>query len=84
MWMPEILHQENDPECLRQAIEALQALGHQIRRPSPYQLKVGRTNFWPTTGVIAIDPGLVQSGRGLSAFLEILAEEGPPIFEVKL
>lgn len=54
-----------------------------IRRPAPYQLKVGTLNFYPTSGKITVDQGAEGRSvrclpeRGLAAFAHALGWPTP-------
>ena len=66
------LHHDNDSDGMRHAIERIKEEGFMLHRPSPYHLKVGTANFYPTTGKITIDPTVVHPARGVGAYLKLL------------
>jgi len=45
----------NDAPEMKQAIDMLEKLGVAFRRPTRWQLKVGRISFYPQKGTIFID-----------------------------
>lgn len=63
---------------MAEAIGALEQLGYRPHRPSPYQLKIGEFNFWPSTGRITIDPDRKYPERGLYAFQDLIRQHQPP------
>lgn len=59
------------PEMLK-SIHALEVRNVAYTRPTRYQLKVGRLNFWPGRGTIVEDEiGRLES-TGLDAFLSLV------------
>jgi hypothetical protein len=59
------------PEITR-AMEWAQAKNIPLRRPSPYQLKVGRLNYWPTKGTLIFDGERAMPRRGFEAFKQLV------------
>lgn len=59
-------------ECC-ETIHVLEALGVSFRLTSPSHIKIGKVNFWPSTGKIFIDgtPGALKE-RGLAALLPLI------------
>ena len=69
----------NDPDKMRDAIEALNAEGVRFSRPTQYQLKVGDINFYPGTGRIFRDgEDKAWEQQGLSALISYLREKRSP------
>lgn len=67
---------DDDSLEMRDAVFALVRLGLRVRRPSPYQLKIGKLNFYPGKGTIYPDNRVTMIERGLDHFIRIaLAEE---------
>lgn len=69
--MKNIIRPEDTPE-LRRQLESLAALGFSVRRPSPWHVKVGPVNFFPTTGRVTTDPNIKHEQRGFDYFLKII------------
>jgi hypothetical protein len=70
------LRRPTDNAEMRAAINWLEKQGHFVRRPTPWQLKVGCINFYPHTGTIFCD-GDSESlpHRGLAALQELLERD---------
>jgi hypothetical protein len=68
------LYRDGDGREMKFAIKTLVELDVCITRPSPYQLKIGDINYYPSTGRITLDPAIVHDGRGLDALLDLLEE----------
>jgi hypothetical protein len=68
------LYRDGDGREMKFAIKKLAELEVCIIRPSPYQLKIGDINYYPSTGRITLDPTIVHDGRGLDALLDLLEE----------
>ena len=66
------LFRAQDSERIRDEIEAIQATGANIFRPTDFQIKVGRYNYYLTTGRISIDGEGPYPRIGIEAFLEML------------
>lgn len=66
------LYLPNDTADVRNAIKLITDAGYDLVRPSPYHLKVGPANFYPTTGRVTLDPTTVHPVRGTQAFLDLL------------
>lgn len=50
----------------------IEAAGFRVHQCSPYHLKYGEFNLWPTSGKITIDPATRHPERGVDAFIELL------------
>jgi hypothetical protein len=73
------LFYDTDTPAMIESIERLRELKYFIRRDDRIALKLGRVNFWPSTGTITIDgEGRHVGGRGLDDLLALLAERFPP------
>jgi hypothetical protein len=73
------LFYDTDTPAMIEAIEKLRELKYFIRRGDRITLKLGRVNFWPSTGTITIDgEGRYDGGQGLDDLLALLAERFPP------
>src|SRR5450830_1889328 len=62
----------NDHRMLVREIRKLQELGYKMTRPSPHHLKIGSTNYFPSTGTITTYPCYRHIERGFEALLRIL------------
>jgi hypothetical protein len=70
------LRRPADTEEMTAAINWLEKQGHFARRPTPWQLKVGRINFYPHTGTIFCDGDSEPlPHRGLAAFQKLLERD---------
>lgn len=67
------LSQSGDHPTMLAAVVRLTAAGHTPSRTSPYQLKCGLINFYPTRGTIHLDGGPRLNVKGLTVLLELLA-----------
>ena len=61
-----------DPPELRRQLEDLVERGFSVRRPSPWHVKVGPVNFFPTTGRVTTDPNIKHEQRGFDYFLKVI------------
>lgn len=69
------LHQDGDSQAMTTAVNQLVELKVKLRRPSPYQLKVGCWNFWPDKETIQRDSQCSAPERGLQAFIQKLQND---------
>lgn len=58
------------PEITR-AVKWAQTKNIPLRRPSPYHLKVGSLNYWPTKGTLIFDGQRAMPRRGFEAFKQL-------------
>jgi hypothetical protein len=74
------LRQPGDTAAMREAVDALTAANHTVRRTSKYQLILDHGfNFWPSTERIHRDgDNEARPERGLQALLRLLAQEARP------
>ena len=66
------LRRAGDSPRMREAIDQLEALCVTLYRPTDYQLKVGKLNFYPDKGTIQFDACPALAERGLHAFLALI------------
>jgi hypothetical protein len=64
-------HDELSPGMI-EAMRALDSHGLIFRRTSKHQLKIGRFNFWPSTGAITEDDYGRRSERGLGDLINVI------------
>lgn len=62
---------EDSPKLVTQ-IEKLEKLGYNVCRCSPFHVKIGPYNWFPTTGKITIDPQSRHPEKGFDALLRLL------------
>jgi hypothetical protein len=55
-----------------EAMRALDSRGIDFRQTSKHQLKIGRFNFWPSTGAITEDEYGRRSERGLDDLINVI------------
>lgn len=58
-----------------EALKALHAAKFWTDTPNPYQIKVGRFNYYWTKGTITIDGGPKVYEKGLNAFIQLLKDD---------
>lgn len=64
-----------DPTCFNNVNDMLEAMGVRYWRPTPHQLKIGKINYYPTSGSIHIDGhSKPQPKRGLDALQTLLLD----------
>jgi hypothetical protein len=68
----EWLARPGDSDETRNEIAELLARGFRVSRPTHFQLKIARFNYYPNTGRITIDPCHRHSKRGFDALIELL------------
>lgn len=69
------------PDCslnpkMAEALAALKQYNIRFDQPSPHQIKVGRFNFYPSSGKITVDGVGKVAEKGLDIFLEALRKYG--------
>jgi hypothetical protein len=63
---------QQDSEELRKQIRDLIKRGYSVRRPSPFHIKIGSVNYYPSRGKVTVDPTQKITGTGYDALLEAL------------
>ena len=66
------LFREQDSVRIRDEIKAILATGANVFRPTDFQVKVGRRNYYLTTGRIFIDGEGSCQCRGIEAFVKMI------------
>lgn len=70
------LRQPGDSKAFNNANDMLESLGVHYRRPDPSHFKIGKINYYPSTGRTHIDGHRkAQSKRGLEALKLLLNDE---------
>lgn len=69
------------PDCslnpkMAEALAALKTYNVRYDQPSPHQIKVGKFNFYPSSGKITVDGVGKVAEKGLDIFLEALRKYG--------
>lgn len=66
-------NQPNDPQSMKEAIDALNKLGVPFQRPTLYQLKIADLSYYPGRGTIFRDGSQkAMTENGLDALLFII------------
>lgn len=68
------LHRPNDPSAMTEAINWFLARGLRVRRVSPFQLKFGRLNYYPTQGTMNYDSQERLRSNGLKGLEYVLCK----------
>ena len=68
--------QSTDSDAMTVTKQTLDGLRVEYDEKSPYHIKVGYVNFYPTRGTVNIDGQCRYKNRGLQFFLEVLRREG--------
>ncbi len=69
-------HFEIEDFGMSEAIERLREAGIRFQQPTPYQLKVGLLNFYPSTGRITLDGGGGKKGQDIDDFIDRARKAG--------
>jgi hypothetical protein len=68
--------QPGDSKAFNNANDMLESIGVRYSRPTRYQLKIGKINYYPATGKTHIDGySKAQSKRGLEALKALLLDQ---------
>lgn len=68
---------KGDGDRITKQIRLLLSRKYEVRRPSPFQIKVGPVNFFPTTGKVTTDPYTKHTQNGFDYFLEVIENQIP-------
>ncbi|RTL50068.1 MAG: hypothetical protein EKK40_13825 [Bradyrhizobiaceae bacterium] len=72
------LFRENDPPEMTEAINAIIAAKHFVKRPASSHLKMRKVNYFPTTGTITVDgEGRAKPERELEHLIPLLNKMYP-------